>query len=105
MKDEEQPTITPIETKPEGVQSVPIVTKKEEVQQVVNVPEEKPKSSEVAEDGKIKLKKIMFQLIHQMKKGCNKVICFNKFCKKNPFGNILVIILTRNRKKEPPRKR
>lgn len=34
---------------------------------------------------KTKIQNAIKQFIHQLKTGCNKAICFNKYCRKNKF--------------------
>lgn len=41
------------------------------------------------EERKRKVKATIKNLFVQMKTGCEKDICFNKYCWKNPFGNLL----------------
>ena len=38
---------------------------------------------------KTKIQNAIKQFIQQLKTGCNKAICFNKYCRKNKFGKCL----------------
>ncbi len=71
--------------------SVPIEIKKQEIDQNQDVPIQKKQenSNEIKqnmeEDPKTKLKVAVTKLFAQMKQGCKKDICFNKYCMKNPY--------------------
>lgn len=63
---------------------VPIITNAQAKQESVTSAEIQLKNQKDQEKQN-KLKTLMFKLIGQIKKGCNKDICFQKFCSKNPL--------------------
>lgn len=55
----------------------------------VGVSVSNPTSVEEEAKKKLKIQKAIKQFVQQIKVGCNKQICFSKYCRKNIFGKSL----------------